>query len=49
VRRDALVRRLNFPRASHKRKFSAVLLIEVITMKFSAVIYLCQRTVVVQE
>jgi len=33
-----LVRRFNFPRASHKSKLSAVLFIELINVKFSAVL-----------
>jgi len=48
VRRDALVRPFNFPRASHKSKFTAVLFIELITVKFSAVIELYQRTFIVE-
>jgi len=38
VRRDALVGRFNFTRASHKSKLSAVLFIELPTVKFSAVL-----------
>jgi len=38
VRRDALVRRFNFPLASHKSKLSGVLFIELITVKFNTVL-----------
>jgi len=48
VRRDALVRPFNFPRASHKSKFTAVLFIELTTVKFSTVIKLSQRTIIVE-
>jgi len=46
MRRETLMRRFNFPRASHKRKLSAVLLIEPTTR---AVLKLHQRAVIVQE
>jgi len=44
-RLDALVRRFNFSRASHKSKLSAVLFIELLTI---AVLSLHQITVIVQ-
>jgi len=39
MRRDALVRHFNFPRASHKSKISAVLFHEQIRVKFNEVCY----------
>jgi len=46
MRRDALVRRFNFPRASHKIIFSAVLFNELTRVKISAVLLLYPRTII---